>query len=67
MKLILEMICNGCNKGRCEEHIEKSTKTDQITGLQMEVRCVCKHAIQTKSSPFFPMIKSVEENIGVES
>lgn len=67
MQLILEMICSGCSQGRCKEHQEKTTKVDQITGLQVEVRCVCNHGIETNFKSFFPTVKSSLENHGAES
>ncbi|MCE9653059.1 MAG: hypothetical protein K8Q89_08420 [Nitrosarchaeum sp.] len=41
MKLILEMICSGCNQGRCNEHQERTIKIDRITGLEIEAHCMC--------------------------
>lgn len=50
MSVVLEMVCKGCSNGRCSEHQEMTTRIDQITGLQIEVFCICnKHHTKKKS------------------
>lgn len=51
MSVVLEMMCKGCSNNLCAEHQEKTIRIDQITGLQIEVRCICdNYHIKMKSN-----------------
>lgn len=43
MSVIAEMTCPGCSFGSCNLHQEKKSVKDVQTGLEIEVRCVCKN------------------------
>jgi len=42
MNLILETICKYCNAGRCINHNSSMIIKDDVTGLEIEARCVCE-------------------------
>ena len=43
MPLIIEMVCQECSSESCQDHTEKTTKTDLVTGIEFEIRCVCTY------------------------
>jgi hypothetical protein len=45
MAIILEMICKNCDSNDCSDHQPVITKLDSITGLEFEIRCICKKRI----------------------
>jgi len=46
-KLLIEVICPGCSRGNCYEHIPNKSVFDEMTGLTIEFVCVCCHAKNT--------------------
>jgi len=43
MSVILELICKACAGANCVEHNASVIVKDQVTGLDIEVRCVCRN------------------------
>jgi hypothetical protein len=43
MQVILEMFCKGCSNTNCVIHQDKIRKIDRISGLEFEIRCICKN------------------------
>ena len=43
MSVILELICKACAEANCAKHSAGVTVKDQVTGLDVEVRCVCRN------------------------
>lgn len=39
------MICKSCDRNDCSDHQPVITKLDSITGLEFEIRCICKKRI----------------------
>ncbi len=48
-KLLVELVCQGCSRGNCYEHISKKSMFDEMTGLQIEFVCVCNHTKDTEN------------------
>lgn len=45
MSFILELICSACSVGDCKYHQAKILAKDQVTGLEIVARCVCKKCL----------------------
>ena len=42
--LQVRLVCPGCSRGNCYEHISKKSVFDEMIGLQIEFVCVCNHS-----------------------
>jgi len=47
--LHVKLVCPGCSRGNCYEHISKKSMFDEMTGLQIEFVCVCNHTKDTEN------------------
>ena len=41
MIIPIDMICKGCSYNGCKNHISSKVIKDELTGLEVEVRCNC--------------------------
>jgi len=42
-RLIIELHCPGCSKGKCSKHIQKKKMFDKQSGLEFDVICICNN------------------------